>query len=91
MNEWLNENLAPIFRRVFEPVDRLVAAIPDGAAPYVARGCAVGLFLVTILWVFFGLRKEYLRVDAPGSKPWHDLRFWTIVGLLPHFIVYSLF
>ena len=50
----------------------------------------MGLFICAILWVFT-LKKEYVNLDAPGQKPWHDLRFWTVAAMAPHIAIYFWF
>ena len=56
-----------------------------------ARIVALGFFILTMVWVYVGLKKEYVNLQAPSNKPWHDLRIWTILSMLPHLVVYFYF
>lgn len=58
--------------------------------PLVWTLSAVGLFLAAMAWVFM-LKKEYVNVDSPGKGPQYDLRFWTVISMTPHIIVYLYF
>lgn len=71
----------------FHPINSLFSPIP----PIWWIVSAVGLFTAAMLWVWFGLRKEYVNLDAPGDKPWHDLRWWTVVSMTPHVLIYIYF
>jgi len=37
------------------------------------------------------MKKEYANIDSPGDGPRYDLRFWTVVSMTPHVIVYLYF
>lgn len=67
-------------------LDRLMAAAP----PWIWTVCSLGLFLLTMVWAFT-LRKEYVNLDAPHKGVLYDLRFWVIVSMLPHLVVYFWF
>jgi len=73
--------------RIFQPTNAFLAA---RYMPW-ARIVAVGFFVGTMIWVFVGLKRAYVNLDAPGKRIWHDLRFWTIVSMLPHVVVYMYF
>jgi len=79
--------LGPPLRAFFQPIDHLLAM---GYMPW-ARIFALGFFLGTMVWVFLGLRREYVNLEAPSKKIWHDLRVWTVLAMLPHLIVYFYF
>lgn len=91
MSETINEIFGPIFRGIFGPTNRLLSAIPESVEPGVAKACAAALFIAAMVWVWVGLKKQYVNLDAPSSKPWHDLRFWTVISMAPHVIVYLYF
>ena len=76
----------PLLQPVFRPFNNL---IDDVYQPW-ATVCAVGLFICAMIWVFT-LKKEYVNLDAPSRHLWHDLRFWTVLSMLPHIIVYFYF
>ncbi len=56
-----------------------------------ARIVAVGFFILTMIWVYFGLKKTYVNLEAPSKRFWCDLRLWTVISMLPHIIVYFYF
>ena len=86
----INDTFGPILRPVFKPVDAFLNRLTE-LAPFLPSLTAIGFFVGTMLWVFLGLRKEFVNLDAPGNRLWHDLRFWTIVSMLPHVVVYFYF
>ena len=91
ISEAINNVFGPFLRPLFRPVNDAFSAIPSASEPYVAKAAAVALFLGAMLWVWFGLRPQYVNLDAPGTKVWHDLRFWTIASMAPHVLVYLYF
>lgn len=76
----------PALKPVFNPMDQLFTPIP----PLVWTLTAVGLFVAAMIFVF-SLKKEYVNIDSPGKGPLYDLRFWTIVSMSPHVVVYLYF
>jgi len=87
MSAGINETVGPPLRKVFEPLDDYLAR---GYMPW-ARIVALGFFIGTMVWVFVGLKRQYVNLEAPSKKIWYDLRFWTIVSMLPHLVVYFYF
>jgi len=83
----INNVFGPMLRVVFQPIDQLLTPI---YMPW-ARIVAVGYFVGTMVWVYVGLRREYVNVEAPSNHFWHDLRFWTVVSMILHVIVYLYF
>ncbi len=81
------ELIAKLLKGFFGPID---AFLSMGYMPY-ARIVALAFFIGTMVWVFTGLKREYVNLEAPSKKPWHDLRFWTIVSMVPHLVVYFYF
>ena len=81
--EWLNSAIGPPLKAVFHPIDEILAGI---YMPW-ARICAVGLFVLAMLWVL-SLRKEYVNLDAPRKVWYCDLRLWTFVAMIPHVLIY---
>ncbi len=77
----------PILQPIFTPISDAMAHVYE---PW-ATGCAVGLFILAMLWVCFGLRKEFVNLDAPHKGILYDLRVWTVLSMLPHVIVYFYF
>jgi len=84
---WINDFFGPILRPIFQPIDNLLAPIYQPWATIVA----VGYFVGAMIWIFVGLKREYVNLEAPSKHVWHDLRFWVIVSMLPHVIVYLYF
>lgn len=76
----------PALHAFFDPINAFLGRIYEPWATLLA----LSLFIGTMIWVFI-LRKEYVNVDAPGKAFYHDLRFWTIVSMLPHVLVYLYF
>ncbi|MEA3364158.1 MAG: hypothetical protein U9Q79_00840 [Candidatus Hydrogenedentes bacterium] len=98
MGEWLarvlgaisndiNRIFGPPLRWFFHPIDEFLA----GFYMPTARIIALGFFIGTMVWVFVGLKEEYVNLEAPGKRFWYDLRIWTIVSMLPHLVVYFYF
>ncbi len=89
----INNSFGPILKPIFQPIDQLLAGISSFPAlsKVLPSLVAVGYFIGTMVWVFFGLKREFVNLNAPKSDIWHDLRFWTIVSMLPHVIVYLYF
>lgn len=82
----INAVFGPLLRPLFNPLDALFTPIPRP----LWQMSAVGLFVAAMVWVFL-LKKDYVNVDAPRRDIWHDLRFWTVLTMLPHVIVYLWF
>lgn len=83
----INTVCGPPLRAVFHPIDELLGMV---YMPW-ARIVALGFFIATMVWVFVGLKREYVNLEAPSKRFYHDLRFWTIASMLPHLIVYFYF
>lgn len=77
----------PILNPIFSPMNAWLGSF---YMPW-ARIVALGLFIGTMLWVYFGLKKEYVNLDAPSRHFWADLRLWTVISMLPHIVVYLYF
>ena len=60
------------------------------SAGLIARLIVVSYFIGTMIWVYVGLRKEYVNLEAPSKKPWFDLRLLVVLSMLPHIVVYLL-
>jgi hypothetical protein len=73
---------------IFHPVNDLLATL---TLPIIWRIAAVGLFVLPMFWVYFGLRKEYVNLEAPGPGVLYDLRLWTVLSMLPHVVFYLIF
>ena len=83
----INNTLGPTLRAIFQPIDSFLAPIYTPWATIVA----VGYFVGAMVWIFVGLRREYVNLEAPSKHVWHDLRFWVVISMLPHVIVYLYF
>jgi hypothetical protein len=86
--QWLSQTFSPPLRVVFEPVNRGLTAV-DGER--LALFSALALFILAVLWVWVGLKKEYVNLDRPGDSPWYDLRLWTLFAVLPYIVIYLAF
>lgn len=79
----------PLLNPIFNPMNVWLSS-PSLYMPW-ARIVAVGLFVGTMLWVYFGLNEQYVNLDAPSKRFWADLRLWTVLSMLPHVVVYLYF
>lgn len=89
----INESFGPLLRPIFRPIDTFLSSLSafPRASRIIPSLVAIGYFIGTMVWVFVGLKKQFVNLDAPSNKIWHDLRFWTIVSMLPHVVVYLYF
>lgn len=83
MSEFITKIFYPILSPIFDPINSGLTAIPM----VLARFCAIGLFLGAIIWVWT-LNKKYVNLDRPNQHWYTDLRVWTILSMLPHFVLY---
>ncbi|HOZ48001.1 MAG TPA: hypothetical protein PLO37_25790 [Candidatus Hydrogenedentes bacterium] len=90
MTEAITRIFFPILNPIFSPINDFLVHL-DAAAPVAKRLVTLGLFLGTMLWVYVGLRKQYVNLDAPSNRFWADLRLWTVISMLPHIFVYLYF
>lgn len=85
-----SEIITPIFQGplkvVFDPINEWTNAVP----PVWWKVSAIGLFVGAMVWVF-SMNPEYVNLDAPSRKWYHDLRIWTILSMLPHVCIYLYF
>ncbi len=79
----LRETLGPSLRGLQEPVDAWLGSLPM----WVSMVCAVGLYVVALIWIW-SLRREFVFRGAPDEKRWRDLRIWATVVVLPYIAVY---
>lgn len=70
----------------FDPYNELMNQVP----PVWWKVSAIGLFVGTMIWVIC-LKVEYVNLDAPSKKWYHDLRVWTVLSMLPHVCIYLYF
>jgi len=83
----LGKTFEPIIKPIFRPISGFLERIYQ---PW-AKICALGLFVGTMIWVWFGMPKEYVNLGREKKSVWTDLRIWTIISMLPHIIVYLYF
>lgn len=87
LKEWINNTFQAPLQAIFAPTNAIFNPIPS--IFWIIS--AVCLFGAAMVWVGFILKKEYVNLDAPGNKPWHDLRLWTVVSMAPHVAIYIWF
>jgi hypothetical protein len=75
--------LGPPLRALHEPVDRWLGSLPI----WVAVVCAVGLYVVALIWTWC-LPREFVFRGAPDMGRWRDLRLWATVVILPYIAIY---
>ena len=83
MTEFIRDNFSGPLAAFFHPINDLFTPIPV----IWWKLCAVGLFVAAMVWVYL-LKREYVNIDAPGKGILYDLRFWTIMSMLPHVLIY---
>ena len=44
-----------------------------------------------MLWVGLLLNPKYVNRGRPYKSIWTDLRFWTVISMTPHVVVYFYF
>ena len=76
-----------LFAPVFDPVNRFLAGYYEPWAQIVTVLYFVGAWV----WVAFILKKEYVNLSCPYKTRLADLRFWTLVAMLPTMFVYLYF
>ena len=81
--EWLRQNLGPHLKKVQEPIDEWLGTLPMEVAMF----CAIGLFVVAVVWVWT-LRRDFIFRGAPDRAPWRDLRVWATLVVVPYVLVY---
>jgi len=86
ISEAITRIFGPLLAPIFHPMNSVLTKV---YMPW-AKMAALGLFIGAAVWVFT-LNRDYVNLDAPSKRIWHDLRFWTIVSMLPHIIVYLRF
>jgi hypothetical protein len=73
MREWISSTFSGPLSAIFHPIDKVFT--PFGPGTY--KFFAVGLFLATICWVMFVLKKEYVNLDRhrlrSGNRDGHRL------------------
>ena len=77
----------PALRSVFVPINDALGMIPN----WMAGWCGVGIFVLTMLWVGLLLNPKYVNRGRPYKSIWTDLRFWTVISMTPHVVVYFYF
>jgi hypothetical protein len=77
----------PILVPAFRPFNSAMAALPQ----WLALPFALGLFVGAMIWVWAFLKKDFVNLDAPHKGILYDLRWWTILSMLPHIAVYLYF
>ncbi len=76
-----------LFGPIFQPMNRFLAHIYEPWAQIVV----VVYFVGTWVWVAFVLKEEYVNLSCPYKTRAADLRFWTLIAMLPTLTVYLYF
>ncbi len=79
----LRASLGPPLKHLQEPVDAWLGRLPM----WVAMTCAVGLYVVALIWTWL-LPREFIFRGAPDQARGADLRIWATVVILPYIAVY---
>lgn len=86
VSDFITRIFHPVLAPVITPINEMLAATYE---PW-ATIFAIGLFFSGVVFVF-SLRKEYIALDAPGPGLRYDLRFWTVVCIIPYIAAYLYF
>jgi hypothetical protein len=79
----LRATLGPPLKSLHEPVDAWLGSLPI----WVAVVCAVGLYVVALVWTWC-LPREFIFRGAPDTRRWRDLRIWATLVILPYMVIY---
>lgn len=79
----MRDSLGPPLKSLHTPIDKWLASLPMS----VALGCAVGLYVAAVIWVWT-LRREFIYLGAPDQKKWRDLRIWATLVVVPYVLIY---
>ena len=79
------DTFGPPLKALHTPIDDWLGSLPLS----VALGCAIGLYLVAILWVW-ALKKEFVFRGAPAKGWRYDLRLWATLVVIPYVAAYLL-
>lgn len=85
IKHFLRANLGARLKMVHEPIDIWLGQLPM----WIAMVCAVGLYVVALIWVW-SLRREFIFRGAPDQKWWRDLRIWGSLLVIPYIAIYLL-
>lgn len=84
----INTTFQAPLQAIFHPINNALGAINN---PMVWKICAISLFIIPMIWVWVGLKKEYVNMDAPRKSPLYDLRIWTVISMMPHIFFYLVY
>lgn len=85
LEQTLRQRLGPPLKALHAPFDQWLGGLPMS----VAMACAVGLYVVALIWVW-GLRREFVYRGAPDRHWWRDLRIWATAVVIPYIAIYLL-
>jgi hypothetical protein len=85
LKQALRQSLGPPLKAFHAPIDEWLGRLPMS----VAMVCAVGLYVVALVWVW-GLRREFVFRGAPDDQWWRDLRIWATAVVIPYIAIYLL-
>ena len=83
--EAFRNTLGPPLKALHTPVDAWLGSLSMS----VAMGCAIGLYVIAVIWVW-ALKKEFVFRGAPGKGWRYDLRLWATLVALPYIAAYLL-
>ena len=84
-SDWFRGELGPPLKSVQKPIDDWLGTAPMS----VAMACAVGLFVVALIWTW-ALNRDFIFRGAPDDAWWRDLRIWATLVVIPYVTVYLL-
>ena len=77
------EKFGPPLKALHEPLDDWLGQLSMSTAV----ACAVGLYLLALVWVWT-LNRRFIFRGAPDRRSWRDLRLWATVVLSPYLAIY---
>lgn len=83
--EALRSTLGPPLKGIQEPIDNWLGTVPMS----VAMACAIGLFVVALIWTWL-IKRDFIFRGSPDQAWWRDLRIWATLVVIPYIAVYLL-
>ncbi|MBI4556986.1 MAG: hypothetical protein HY706_05325 [Candidatus Hydrogenedentes bacterium] len=87
MEKFFAEVFYPMLSPIFRPINAFLSSFFE---PY-ASICAVGMFVLPMIWVGLLLNPRYVNRGQRYKSAWTDLRIWTVLSMIPHVVVYFYF
>ena len=83
LQSYAQENFGPPLKAIHVPIDEWLGGLPMT----VALACAVGLYILALIWVW-RLSRDFVFRGAPDQNGWRDLRVWATIVTIPYIAIY---